>query len=144
LIDVIIVGSSKFLLKRVRPSANAWFLHPDHSHFKNEKDRRLRLLRIWETKTPDKYSLPSGHASRGMIICSSIIRWLWNLSTANMHNAKAMFLIFLFYSVVILWTLLVGISRICLGKHYISDVLLGWCFGCLEFVLAIWLHQQFY
>ena len=62
-------------------------------------------------KPPDKYSLPSGHASGTMI--SALI-------TMNIFEGLS-FLIF--------WPIIVGLSRVFLGVHYLSDSLIGFLLG---------------
>jgi undecaprenyl-diphosphatase len=40
---------------------------------------------------------------------------------------------------LIIWGPLVGIARVAIGVHYISDVLAGWVLGILFGSLAVWL-----
>ena len=62
-------------------------------------------------KPPDKYSLPSGHAS-GTMISTLIIMTIFE---------GVSFLIF--------WPIIVGLSRVFLGVHYLSDSLIGFLLG---------------
>jgi undecaprenyl-diphosphatase len=66
-------------------------------------------------RNSDPHSFPSGHAARSIMLTILILLsgYIW--------------LGFL----MILWTILVGISRIGLGVHYISDVLVGSLIGAL-------------
>ncbi len=61
----------------------------------------------------DPHSFPSGHAARGLLI--GVVAWglgpLW------------------FGLVLLLWGPLVGLARVAMGVHYVSDVLAGWLVG---------------
>lgn len=72
-------------------------------------------------RSTDPHSFPSGHAARAMAIAVSAgimpLPWLALL--------------------LILWALLVGISRIALRLHYFSDVLVGWLLGLVAGLLFV-------
>ena len=69
------------------------------------------------------YSFPSGHSSGASSIYIG--------SAGYLKNG-----IFTIFSIVI--TLLVGISRFCLGVHYPTDVLVGWAIGiCSIFLFSL-------
>jgi undecaprenyl-diphosphatase len=61
----------------------------------------------------DPHSFPSGHANRAAILATLAI----------MHGSPV------FAVGVSIWALAVGLSRIILGMHYVSDVLVGLLFG---------------
>ncbi|RMF36585.1 MAG: phosphatase PAP2 family protein [Chloroflexi bacterium] len=69
---------------------------------------------------PDAHSFPSGHACRAMAI-----------ATALSPLVEPVVRPFLF-----LWAVLVGLSRVALGVHHLSDVvvglLVGWGIGLLH------------
>jgi len=71
----------------------------------------------------DPHSFPSGHAVRclmlGVIALGLAPTWLG--------------------VVLIIWGPMVGIARVAIGVHYISDVLAGWLLGLLFGLSAIWL-----
>lgn len=71
---------------------------------------------------PDKYSLPSGHASASIITTLILINFFPELN------------------IIIIWPVLVSISRIVLGVHYIGDTIIGLFLGYLCFYIAkiIW------
>jgi len=70
----------------------------------------------------DPHSFPSGHAVRslmlGVIALGIAPGWLGLL--------------------LIIWGPMVGIARVAIGVHYVSDVLAGWVLGLLFGLLAIW------
>ena len=70
-------------------------------------------------KPPDKYSLPSGHSSASTISALIIITVFQNINF------------------LILWPILVGLSRICLGVHYPSDSIIGFLLGYVCYYLSI-------
>jgi undecaprenyl-diphosphatase len=77
--------------------------------------RRQRPAGEWGRiyRESDPHSFPSGHAARGLLIGVVALgiapAWLgWAL---------------------IVWGPLVGIARVAMGVHYISDVLAGWLVG---------------
>lgn len=74
-----------------------------------------------------EYSFPSGHAtyvpaSFGSIAATGKKRWPW--------------------AVAVVLSLLVGLSRVCLGVHYPTDVLVGWTLGVIGPVIAFWLMNH--
>jgi len=67
-------------------------------------------------------SFPSGHATLSAIIFLTLGTLL-----AQIHPEPRMKVYFA--ALAILLTIAVGISRVYLGVHYMSDVLAGWCVG---------------
>jgi undecaprenyl-diphosphatase len=71
----------------------------------------------------DPHSFPSGHAVRslmlGVIALGIAPTWLGIL--------------------LIIWAPLVGIARVMIGVHYVSDVLAGWVLGIIFGLGGIWL-----
>lgn len=70
----------------------------------------------------DPHSFPSGHAVRSLM-----------LGVIALGIAPAWLGIAL-----IVWAPLVGIARVMIGVHYVSDVLAGWALGVVFAVIAIW------
>lgn len=84
------------------------------------------------------YSFPSGH-SAGTLLCYGMLAWLVFVMAGPRRGRWAAVLA---ASVV----LAVGLSRIVLGAHYVSDVLAGWMLGLawmsLVFAVATWAQHK--
>ncbi|XP_029367123.1 inactive phospholipid phosphatase 7-like isoform X2 [Echeneis naucrates] len=77
----------------------------------------------------DTYSFPAAHASRAVMVSKFLLN----------HLVLAVPLRILLY----LWAFLVGVSRVFLGKHHLSDVGCGFALGFLHFSLveSVWLDS---
>ncbi|XP_017292069.1 inactive phospholipid phosphatase 7-like [Kryptolebias marmoratus] len=77
----------------------------------------------------DVYSFPAAHASRAAMVSKFLLN----------HLVLAVPLRILLY----LWAFLVGVSRVLLGKHHLSDVGCGFALGFLHFSLveSVWLDS---
>lgn len=77
----------------------------------------------------DLYSFPAAHASRAAVVSRFLLT----------HLVLAVPLRILLY----LWAFLVGVSRVLLGKHHLSDVCCGFALGFLHFSLveSVWLDS---
>ncbi|XP_053806086.1 polyisoprenoid diphosphate/phosphate phosphohydrolase PLPP6 [Vidua chalybeata] len=95
LLDLVMVALVKGLVKRPRPTHNK--------------------MDMFVTISVDKYSFPSGHATRAALVCRFVLR----------HLVLAVPLRVL----VVLWALVVSISRVMLGRHNMTDVLFGLLLG---------------
>ena len=94
---------------------------------------RIDLLRLIDTKA-DKfdvaaqgYSFPSGHSSGAAAVYGS----------AALCLKKKWMTVLAF-----LLPLLVGISRVVVGAHFPTDVLVGWALGALVIFLLPWLKKK--
>ncbi len=75
----------------------------------------------------DPHSFPSGHAARGLLI--GVVAW--GLGP------------FWFGLVLLLWGPLVGLARVAMGVHYVSDVLAGWIVGLVMGLVWLAVLPQF-
>mmetsp|Transcript_9328 Transcript_9328/g.16805 ORF Transcript_9328/g.16805 Transcript_9328/m.16805 type:complete len:226 (-) Transcript_9328:1198-1875(-) len=79
----------------------------------------------------DKYSFPSGHATRSMFVSGlSCLVW-FKYGVGSRAGCLLM----------LGWTLLLGCSRVVMGRHYVGDVLCGFIVGILNLALvgtALW------
>lgn len=103
LLDIIFVAVIKAITRRKRPSDN---------------DDPFSI-------GPDKYSFPSGHASRAMFI--SYFFELWTIS-------------FIYALPLLAWSLSVCLSRIMMRRHHVLDVMVGAGLGLFEGVLMRYIY----
>jgi undecaprenyl-diphosphatase len=80
------------------------------------------------------FSFPSGHATSAFIFYGLLTYLVWK------SDIKKIYKIFLGLS-FILFSLLIGFSRIYLRVHYPSDVVAGFCIGFAWLSLCIWLME---
>ena len=81
-------------------------------------------------------SFPSGHALSSFIFCSLLIWLIWRTEWNRAWK-------WVLSSLLILFSLAIGVSRIVLRYHYASDVLAGFCMGFAWVLLSLWLQQKF-
>ncbi|KAK6727841.1 hypothetical protein RB195_005485 [Necator americanus] len=75
---------------------------------------------VFEAPVFDRFSFPSGHTSRAAMLTAICIRFFPKYCFATVGM-----------------TLLVGFSRVAMGRHYLSDVLAGFALGYLEGLAAL-------
>ena len=99
----------KEYFERLRPCHDLWM--------------RNHGLRIIES-TGNLYGFYSAHAANamGFAVCSSLI---FNHLHGHTRDVR------IYTAMITLWAVLVGISRILVGKHYLGDVLAGFAIGVL-------------
>jgi undecaprenyl-diphosphatase len=80
-------------------------------------------------------SFPSGHSTEAMVIYLTLGALLARFAV---RRAVRVYLI----ANALTLTLLIGVSRVCLGVHYPTDVLAGWSIG-LMWALLCWLGARY-
>ncbi|NP_001096415.1 phospholipid phosphatase 6 [Xenopus tropicalis] len=110
LLDLVLVGIVKGIVKRRRPIHNR--------------------MDMFATFSVDKYSFPSGHATRAAMVS----RFMLN------HLVLAVPVRIL----VMLWAIVVSLSRVMLGRHNVTDVLFGFFMGHMQYSLIeyLWLSPS--
>ncbi|XP_055962862.1 polyisoprenoid diphosphate/phosphate phosphohydrolase PLPP6 [Sorex fumeus] len=110
LLDLLLVGLLKALVRRRRPAHN-------------QMDMFLAV-------SVDKFSFPSGHATRAALVARFVLN----------HLVLAVPLRVL----VVLWALVLGLSRVMLGRHNVSDVAFGFLLGYMTYSIVdhCWLSPQ--
>ncbi len=82
---------------------------------------------------------PSGHSMISAIVYLTLGAFLAKSSSSRRLRLY-------YFSVALLLTFLIGLSRIALAAHYPSDVLAGWCLGitwsCSSYLLAQMLQKR--
>jgi len=81
------------------------------------------------------YSFPSGHALSSFIFCSILIFIIRNGTLKITHKWIATILLLLF-------SIIIGISRIILRAHYPTDVMASFCLGIVWVIVALWLLKK--
>jgi undecaprenyl-diphosphatase len=71
---------------------------------------------------PDSAGFPSGHASEAVAGIGALAILVSDRFPNDRRRAW-------FWAIVAVLSLCVGLSRIALNVHYVTDVLAGWCFG---------------
>jgi membrane-associated phospholipid phosphatase len=81
------------------------------------------------------FSFPSGHATSAFIFYGLLAYLIWKTNLPKVYK-------FLIGTVLILFSLLIGFSRVYLRVHYPSDVLAGFCIGFAWLALTITLFER--
>uniref|UniRef100_A0A8C4LY41 Polyisoprenoid diphosphate/phosphate phosphohydrolase PLPP6 n=1 Tax=Equus asinus TaxID=9793 RepID=A0A8C4LY41_EQUAS len=102
LLDLLLVTVIKALVRRRRPAHNQ--------------------MDMFVTLSVDKYSFPSGHASRAALMSRFILN----------HLVLAIPLRVL----TVLWAFIVGLSRVMLGRHNVTDVAFGFFLGYMQYSIV--------
>jgi len=90
--------------------------------------RRIRPLKHFQAQVLiDTYSFPSGHAYATTVLSGTLIYALSQFGHHELAIATAISMFFV--------TLVVGITRVYIKAHYMSDVLAGWALGILAVIL---------
>uniref|UniRef100_A0A8D1LE03 Polyisoprenoid diphosphate/phosphate phosphohydrolase PLPP6 n=1 Tax=Sus scrofa TaxID=9823 RepID=A0A8D1LE03_PIG len=102
LLDLLLVALIKGLVRRRRPTHNQ--------------------MDMFFTLSVDKYSFPSGHATRAALVSRFILN----------HLVLAIPLRVL----VVLWAFILGLSRVMLGRHNVTDVAFGFFLGYTQYSIV--------
>ncbi|XP_048263363.1 polyisoprenoid diphosphate/phosphate phosphohydrolase PLPP6 isoform X2 [Bombus affinis] len=106
ILDIIIIAILKAYIRRRRPAVN---------------DDPFSL-------GPDKYSFPSGHASRSVLIFY-FFKYLWPVSDICLLS-------------ILIWIFAVILSRLLMRRHYILDISAGIFLGYIEGMLVSILYLE--
>jgi undecaprenyl-diphosphatase len=101
------------------------------------------LKRLFARQRPDNqllqaaenFSFPSGHALMSVTFYGLLAYIVW-------HSVKNKTLKWTLIVLLILWIILVGVSRIYLRRHYYSDVMAGFAMGFLWLVISLKVIRQ--
>ncbi|KAG7263349.1 hypothetical protein CRUP_027931 [Coryphaenoides rupestris] len=110
LLDLVLVTILKALVRRRRPAHNR--------------------MDMFATFSVDRYSFPSGHATRAAMCARFLLAHLVLAAPLRV--------------LVVLWAATVGLSRVLLGRHNVTDVLFGFWMGYCQYSLVemLWLSPQ--
>jgi undecaprenyl-diphosphatase len=129
ILGLVVVAVVGFLLLQTRyrtalfvllTSSTAWFVN---YALKNafERTRPSVVPHLRDVTSP---SFPSGHALTSAVVYLT-------LGAVLMHVSKGRLTKIYCLAAAMMLTLLAGISRVCLGVHYPTDVIAGWIVGLL-------------
>jgi undecaprenyl-diphosphatase len=77
-------------------------------------------------RSSDPHSFPSGHAARAiMLTIIMLVTGFWGMG-----------------SIMLLWAVLVDLSRVSLGVHYFSDIVVGTVIGVIMGLLAVGVYSM--
>ena len=82
------------------------------------------------------FSFPSGHALNSTVIAGMVAYLLARKLRTPPARAAAV-------TVAILWAIAMGLSRVFLGHHWLTDVMFGWLLGAAWLALLITAHRLF-
>ena len=85
-------------------------------------------------KKLENFSFPSGHATGAFIFYGLLTYLIWKTDIPKLYK-------FLIASVLIIFSILIGFSRIYLRVHYPSDVVAGFCIGFAWLTVTVWLFE---
>ncbi len=83
----------------------------------------------------ENFSFPSGHATSAFIFYGLLTYLIWKTKIQKMYKL-------IIGTTLVLFSLLIGFSRIYLRVHYPSDVLAGICIGFAWLILTVWLFEK--
>ena len=78
------------------------------------------------------YSFPSGHALMSFTFYGLLIYLAW-------LNVKNVWFKWFIITALALLIFVIGLSRVYLRVHYASDVIAGYCVGCMWLLLSLWI-----
>ena len=81
------------------------------------------------------FSFPSGHALSSFIFCSVLVYLVYKSSIQRTYK-------WLIALLLLIFSLLIGLSRIILRMHYASDVIAGFCLGIAWVILSVWIMDK--
>ncbi|MES2431890.1 MAG: phosphatase PAP2 family protein [Bacteroidota bacterium] len=80
-------------------------------------------------------SFPSGHAFMSLVFFGLNIYYIYKYSKNSWLK-----LLLITFGVIMIF--MIGLSRVYLRLHYVTDVLAGYCFGILSLVIHLWMLKR--
>lgn len=97
--------------------------------------QRTRPLEEFRLIKESGFSFPSGHSITSMVFYGFLIY----LVSEFVKNKKVKYILTILFSILIV---LIGLSRVYLGVHYITDVLGGFTLGLIFLILYISIYKK--
>jgi membrane-associated phospholipid phosphatase len=82
------------------------------------------------------FSFPSGHALNSTVIAGLVAYLILRRLDSTLQRG-------LVVSLAILWAVSIGLSRVFLGHHWLTDVMFGWVIGLAWLAVVITAHRLF-
>ncbi len=83
----------------------------------------------------NNFSFPSGHATSAFIFYGLLAYLIWKTNMSRIYKVIS-------GSILILFSLVIGFSRVYLRVHFTSDVVAGFCIGFAWLTLSIWVMER--
>jgi len=110
----IVSGVLVYILKHLIEAPRPYWIDPSVFGYVIEKD----------------FGMPSGHALISMVV----LGWLWLRHPRSLSLSLGVGTILIF----------VGLSRIYLGVHYPSQVIVGWLIGIILLIIFTWMDRKYF
>ena len=96
--------------------------------FKRERPSIMRLIEI------TGFSFPSGHAYFSMLVYGYLAYLVYKSNDKKYRKRKI--------SILTLLITCIGISRIYLGVHYLTDIIFGYSLGLLSLLMFLYFKEK--
>lgn len=80
------------------------------------------------------YSYPSGHAAVSMVMYGILATYIY-------QNVKNKILKYILMVLCVVFPIIIGLSRVYLGTHYMTDVIGGWILGLTFLIISFELYK---
>ncbi|MBV7274570.1 phosphatase PAP2 family protein [Clostridium sp. PL3] len=137
IIATIVISLTFYFLKKKKESVfyflnilGIWILNESiKTIFKRQRPDMIKLVHA------SGYSFPSGHSMVFMTVSLVLVLLIINY-ISNRYLAFSLSLL------IIVYGFMIGISRVYVGVHYLSDVISGWTFSAVWTLISIIIYKK--
>ena len=101
-----------------------------------EPERLIGTMRPSKQRNETSWSFPSGHALNSTVIASLVAYLMVLHLTSRLARLLSIVL-------AIAWFVAMGLSRVFLGHHWLTDVIVGWTLGLAWVAMVITAHRLY-